>query len=339
MSNNAVIGLDLGGTKLAGAVFTSSGRILRRRVVPLAGCEGHAVGALIGRELNSLLAAARARRVKVTAIGVSVPGISHSQTGKVWAPNIPGWEDYPLRREILAAVRDKRILVAQDSDRACYMLGETWRGGARGCRNAIFLAVGTGVGAGILVDGQILRGAHDIAGAIGWLALDRPFRGEYVGCGCFEYHASGVGLAKVAGELLARRPAEAPVAPSLHHPNPSIHQSTDPAIARPLATAQDIFAAYGRGDPVAKETIAQAVEFWGMAVANLVSLFNPEKIIFGGGVFGPGAKLLDDIYAEAKKWAQPISIRQVKLQTSKLGADAGLYGAGWLALQATKPPL
>jgi glucokinase len=97
-----------------------------------------------------------------------------------------------------------------------------------------------------------------------------------------------------------------------------------------------VFAAYDRGDVVAKEVVGQAIEFWGMAVANLVSLFNPEKIIFGGGVFGPGAKLLGDIYAEAKKWAQPISIKQVRLQASKLGGDAGLYGAGCLALQAAE---
>jgi glucokinase len=97
-----------------------------------------------------------------------------------------------------------------------------------------------------------------------------------------------------------------------------------------------VFAAYDRGDVVAKEVVGQAIEFWGMAVANLVSLFNPEKIIFGGGVFGPGAKLLGDIYSEAKKWAQPISIKQVRLQASKLGGDAGLYGAGCLALQAAE---
>ena len=251
------------------------------------------------------MAAARAQRAGVSAIGVSVPGISYSKTGKVWAPNIPGWEDYPLRREIRSAVQDQTIRIAIDSDRACYILGETWRGGAKGCRNAIFLAVGTGIGAGILMDGRILRGAHDIAGAIGWLALNRPFQRKYVGCGCFEYHASGAGLAKVANELGHKE-----------------------------LTARDTFAAYDRCDPLARRVIAQAVEFWGMAVANLVSLFNPEKIIFGGGVFGPGAKLLGDIYAEAKKWAQPISIKQVKLQPSKLGGDAGLYGAGYLALQA-----
>lgn len=319
MTNPAVIGLDLGGTKLAGALFTPKGRILRKSAVPLEGRQGPAVGELIRQELKRLLAAARAQQVSVSAIGVSVPGISYSRTGKVWAPNIPGWEDYPLRRELLAALPDRRMRVVIDSDRAACILGETWRGVAQGCPNAIFLAVGTGIGAGILIDGQVLRGAHDIAGAIGWLALDRPFRPEYVGCGCLEYHASGAGLAKAGNKLLTQQPG-----------TPSLHRLTTP----PFASARDIFAAYDRRDPVAREVIAQAVEFWGMAVANLVSLFNPEKIIFGGGVFGPGAKLLGDIDAEAKKWAQPIGIKQVKLLASKLGGDAGLYGAARLALQA-----
>jgi glucokinase len=328
MPKLAVIGIDLGGTKLAAALFTSNGRILRRTRVPLEGRQGRAVGGLLCRELKSLLAVARARRVEVAAIGVSVPGISYSRTGKVWAPNIPRWEDYPLRRELVAAVQDKRIPVLIDSDRACYILGETWRGVGRGCRNAIFLAVGTGIGAGILIDGRILRGAQDIAGAIGWLALDRPFRREYVGCGCFEYHASGAGLAKAANAILSQHSSRPSNSPPLHHP-----------AAPSLATARDVFAAYNRRDPVAREVLARAVEYWGMAVANLVSLFNPEKIIFGGGVFGPAARFLDDIYTEAKKWAQPISIKKVKLRASKLGGDAGLYGAGCLALQAaTVPP-
>jgi glucokinase len=296
------------------------------------------------------LGAVRVRRLKLSAIGVSVPGISHAKTGKVWAPNIPGWDDYPLRRELLAALPDKRIPIVIDSDRAAYILGETWRGGAKGCRNAIFLAVGTGIGAGILIDGRILRGAYDIAGAIGWLALDRPFRPEYVGCGCFEYHASGAGLAKVANEILAQRPGPLPNTPSLHASNPTIHKSTNPSLRRSttpslhhsatasFVSARDVFSAYGRGDPVSKEVLAQAVEFWGMAVANLVSLFNPEMVIFGGGVFGPAAQFLGDIYAEAQKWAQPISIKQVKLEASKLGGDAGLYGAGCLALQVADEP-
>jgi glucokinase len=317
----AVIALDLGGTKLAGAVFTGSGKIIEKSLVPLAGRQGHAVGKLILSEIDALLAKARAKRIKVSAIGVCVPGISHSRSGNVWAPNIPGWKDYPLRRELESALGQRVVI---DSDRACYILGETWRGVAQGCRNAIFLAVGTGIGAGILVDGQVLRGTHDIAGAIGWLALARPFRPEYVPCGCFEYHASGEGLARVAKAMSTAKPRKAPGSGSK-----VFGQQTNE-----LVTARDVFPAYDRGEPLARQVVAQAVEFWGMAVANLVSLFNPEIIILGGGVFGPATRFLDDIHAEATKWAQPIAIKQVRLEPSKLGSDAGLYGAAHLALHA-----
>ena len=318
----AVIALDLGGTKLAGAIFSSQGTMVCRAQTALAGRRGTGVAALVRQEVVRLLEVAGARRMKISAIGVSVPGISFSKTGRVWAPNIPGWTRYPLRRELESLVRGRRLRVAIQNDRACSILGEAWRGAARGRRHAIFLAVGTGIGAGILSDGQVLRGAHDIAGSLGWLALQRPFRRKYRGCGCFEYHASGQGLAKVAHELRAQLP-------------PRFHPRGRRKPAREWAGA-DVFAAYERKDPLARAVLRQAVEFWGMAVANLVSLFNPELIIFGGGVFGPATRFLADIYAAANHWAQPIAIQQVRLLPSKLGGDAALYGAARLALQASK---
>jgi len=163
-----------------------------------------------------------------------------------------------------------------------------------------------------------LRGSHDIAGAIGWMGLDRPFNQKYISCGDFEYNASGEGIVKVAKEMLE---------------NDVYKKSVLKKINPDLLSAKDIFDAYENGDELSKKVIANAIECWGMATANLVSLFNPEKIIFGGGVFGPALKFLDDISTEAKKWAQPISIQQVTLQGSALGNDAGLYGAGWLALK------
>ena len=319
MNPSAVIGIDLGGTKLAGALFNCEGRILARLFMPLAGRHGRAVGVLVRDSVAELLQTAKDKNVKVEAVGVSVPGISHSRTGRVWAPNIPGWKSFPLRNELHSAIGNKRIGVLIESDRSCYILGEAWRGAAKGCRNAIFIAVGTGIGAGILVDGRILRGAHDIAGAIGWLALDRPFRPQYAGCGCFEHHASGEGLAKVANELLRTPPLR-------------------PEKSAQAWTAREVFAGYGRGNRISKAVLQQAIQFWGMAVANLVSIFDPEKIIFGGGVFGPAVRFLDDIHAEARKWAQPIAIRKVRLVASRLSGDAGLYGAGYLALNKAESP-
>ena len=315
----AVIAIDLGGTKVAGALFDSDGRVIHKDVSLLEKREGKEVGALIVSVTVRLREVAETDGRHVEAVGICVPGISYSKTGRVWAPNIPGWDDYPLLEEMHSTFDPKRTLVSIDSDRACYILGEVWQGAAKGCTDAIFLAVGTGIGAGILAGGRILRGADDIAGAIGWSALDRPFMQKYVSCGCFEYHASGEGMAKVAREYLAADKGYNGVLTS--RPHSSI-------------TARDLFEAWEVHDPIAEKVIAESIEFWGMATANLVSLFNPEKIIFGGGVFGPALRFLDAIMAEARKWAQPISINKVKLEGSLLGSDAGLCGAGYLALQS-----
>lgn len=315
----AVIGLDLGGTKLAGAVFSSEGQVIFKDVRPLEKREGKEVGSLIKEMVKDLLAKAGSENITIEAVGACIPGISWSRTGKVWAPNIPGWDDYPLLEEISSVVDTSKIKVKIDSDRACYILGEAWLGAARGCRDAIFLAVGTGIGAGIMTDGNILRGSNDIAGAIGWLALDRPYMQKFVKCGCFEYHASGEGIARVAREYLLE---------DTEYDGLLRHKSSE------SVTAYDVFSAYDENDPLAVKVFRTAVEFWGMTAANLVSLFNPEKIIFGGGVFGPAARFLDDIMAEARKWAQPISINQVTLEVSQLGGDAGLMGAGYLALRS-----
>lgn len=313
----AVIGIDLGGTKLAGAIFDSEGKIVHKDIRPLEKRQGAEVGALIVEQIKAFLDTSSRENFEIEAIGVCIPGISWSRKGTVWAPNIPGWEDYPLLQEIRSIPGAENIYVKIDSDRACYILGEAWVGSAKGCSDAIFLAVGTGIGAGILSGGHVIRGSNDIAGAIGWLALDRPYEKKYIPCGCFEYHASGEGIARVARDLLA---ADKEYSGILRSKSPE------------SITAYDVFAAFGDGDSIAAATFDTAVEFWGMTVANLVSLFNPEKIIFGGGVFGPAAQFMDRIMQEARKWAQPISINQVSLEVSALGGDAGLIGAGYLAL-------
>jgi glucokinase len=311
----AVIGVDLGGTKIASGIFEHGGKLVTRRTAKLTD-GGDAVGDLIISEVRSLLAETT---VQPDALGVSVPGIFYSDRGTVWAPNITGWTDYPLVERLENGLGGN-VSVRVDSDRACYVMGEEWQGRARGCRNVIFVAVGTGIGAGILIDGRVLRGAGDAAGAIGWMGLDRPYRDVYDDCGCFEYHASGSGIAKVARELLKSE------------------NTYDGVLSQKPAedlTAVDVLIAEADGDPIAIEVMDDCIEFWGMAVANLVSLFNPEMIILGGGVFESAARFTPRIRAEATKWAQPISIGQVKIETSALGADAGLYGAARLALSET----
>jgi glucokinase len=312
------IGADLGGTKLAVAAFTGDGEVIEREITALGGREGSAVGSLVAERIGRMR-----DKHGSEAVGVCVPGLYRAERSTVWAPNIGGWDDYPLLEELRGSL-GRKVGVTIDSDRAADSLGETWRGVARGAKDAIFLAVGTGIGAGILVDGNIVHGHGDVAGAIGWLAVDRPFKSRYVQHGCLEDQASGPGLVRVLRDLIGADP------------------TYDGALAGKNPGELDagaIFAAYESRDRIAREVIDNAIELWGMAVANLVSLFNPEIIVFGGGVFGPATQFLDRIFSEAKRWAQPIAIEQVRLVASSLGSDAGLFGAARLAvLVAEKTP-
>ena len=311
----AVIGLDLGGTKIAGAVFDTNGSVLAEDSAMVERRGGGEVGTLIITALNRLMSKAST----IDAIGISVPGISHTNTGRVWAPNIMGWDDYPLRDEVRASLSYEDVPVVIEADRSCCIMGEAWHGAARGCKNAIFLTVGTGIGAGILADGRVLHGAHDVAGAIGWLALEQPWDDKYRACGNFEYYASGDGIARGARELLA---TTAGYDGALRH------------IDAAALTAPDVFRAYEEGDEIALAALQHAIALWGKATANLVSLLNPERIVFGGGVFGPATRFLGDIAKEAKRWAQPVSITQVELVASALGGAAAMHGAAHFALHA-----
>ncbi|MDR2804855.1 MAG: ROK family protein [Dysgonamonadaceae bacterium] len=315
----AVIGIDLGGTKISGAVFDTDGNRLHQVAHLLEKREGAEVGQLVIQIIRELLQTAAA--LDIQAIGVCVPGISDTKTGHVWAPNIPGWESYPLQKEIDDWLANPAVRVEIAGDRSCYILGEIWKGAARNAQDALFIAVGTGIGIGILANGRILEGSAGISGAAGWLALDMKFEEDYVQYGCFESNASGNGIARCAQRILKENSSLYKGSILGEYPVENI-------------TAHEVFDAWAKKDPLAVHVIDRAIQLWGMAAANVVSLFNPEIIVWGGGVFGPATELLGRIYEEACRWAQPIAIRQVRFEASQLGGDAGLYGAGCLALMS-----
>jgi glucokinase len=319
IKNMPLLAIDLGGTKLALAVFSQEGDLLCEEKLNLDKRKGTTVGRLIAARVAKNLDKQRNKGQEIEAIGVSVPGIYHRNEGTVWAPNIEGWENYPLLKEIKSVAGNISVII--DSDRACYILGEWWKGVAQNCSDAIFLAVGTGIGAGILTGGKILRGANDIGGAIGWMALECPFERHYKDCGYFEGSASGEGIAKATRKIISEKKKYDGLLKT---------KSLD------ALTAADVFEAYENKDAVAEEVLHYCIKAWGIAVANLISLFNPQKIVFGGGVFGPAAKFIPDIKKEAMKWAQPISMQHATIETSVLGPHVGLYGAACIAKQSFK---
>ncbi|MCD8387694.1 MAG: ROK family protein [Bacteroidales bacterium] len=313
----AIIAIDLGGTKIAAALFDKEGEMHCRQNVLLDGATGTDVGRKIVEVIRTIMG--QNPGVEIDAIGICIPGIAYSRTGTVWAPNIPGWDNFPLKQYIVEALGDPALRVEVESDRTCYILGEIWKGAARGCDNAIYLAVGTGIGAGIVIDGHVLHGANDIVGATGWMALQHPYTEEYIPTGCFEYYASGDGIATQARRALR-----------------CVRNYTGALAQKPIdeVTSYDVFAAYDAWDPLAVKVLDKAIEMWGAGAANLVSLFNPEKIIFGGGVFGPARMFISRIYDEACKWGQPIAMTQVEFCATEVGNNAALLGAAYTALKA-----
>ncbi len=316
----AVIGLDLGDTRVSAALFpggTGGSDPLVRTDAALADRDGRAVARVVCRAVRELAAGAAKRGESVDAVGVSVAG-TVQPGGLVSVPEIPDFSDYPLGREVEAAVRRRCPVRLVPRPGAC-MLAESWSGAAAGARDAAYLEVGKGIGVGILVNGALLRGSADLAGGIGWMALARPWLEPYRQAGCFEFHASGKGLGEVARLLLAATPRyEGPLR----------------AVAPHALTSEHVFAALEMRDALAAEALGDAVAYWGMAAANLVSLFNPQRIVFGGDIFGPALKLLSRVRGEAERWALPAAMRQVEFVAAALGAAAPLLGAARLALAA-----
>lgn len=307
MKQTAVLAIDLGGTKAAFAVINEEGERLMSSKLLLEDRTGADVGNLLVTEIKDILHKVQPEGWSVAAIGIAVPGAVGN--GVVWAPGISGWESYPILAEIQQAVDN--IPVVLESDRTCYILGERWMGNAQHCSEAVFLSVGTGIGAGILVNGKVLKGIRDIGGAVGWMVIPSPVTYINTTTVSLEQYASGSGM-----PLLAAR----------------IERVLRPGGSSKSWSAAELLSAYD-SDPVAKATIDQCIQWWGMAVANLVSIFNPEKIILGGGVFGPATRFIPGIRKEAGKWAQPLSEKIYCLESNQLGQLAGVYGAAKAALE------
>jgi glucokinase len=279
-----VLAVDFGGTKTALARVDDQGLVHERRRVPAA------------RSLRESVDQVASCIGDAAAVGVIVPGIYTTATGRAWCPNLWGPDEVPL----FAALQERIAApIVIDSDRSGYVVGEAWLGAARGLRDVVFVAIGTGIGVGILSGGRVLQGAHGIAGAAGWLALDPAWSEAYGATGCWEAESAG------------------------------------PAIARRFG-APDAFLvvqAAREGDPRARESLDRAARYCAMGIANLVSLLNPEAVVLGGGV-GQGASdlLLGPITAGVRRWAQPIAAARCRIDVTQLGEDAGLLGAARLAL-------
>ncbi|MGH9470186.1 MAG: ROK family protein [Terriglobia bacterium] len=294
--NKCVLVADLGGTKIAAARVISDGRIsdVVKTATPPEG------GDAVVQALLELLSGLPGKGVHT--VGVAVPGLAYPG-GEVWAPNIRGWERMPLGAILK---RHFRMPALVESDRNACIMGEAWRGAARNCRDAVFVAVGTGIGAGIISGGSLLRGHAGLAGCLGWVTVRRtPSRSLADSERSAEDTAAGPAIGRAATRLWG--------------------EST---------SARDVVARARRGDRAAVRLLAEAGRDLGVALAGVVSILNPEIIVIGGGVASAGSLLLSPARETMKRLAQPLAARQVRVVRSKLGARAGLLGMARMALDA-----
>ncbi len=303
-----ILAADIGGTKIHYGVLNADGQILFQQEEatipdPATSLKSH---------FSAIL---KDDRFHIGSIGVCVPGIVWKETGKVWAPNIPGWSDFPLQHFIQKIAGALPVQI--ESDRTCYILGEQWQGRARHCTDAIYVAVGTGIGAGILCNNKVLQGAQDISGAIGWMRLPSPvpIRAKKPSC-AFEEYASGKGMVQLSRALMAEWPEYGGMLKEAGG-----------------ALSAEMIVEHYEHDPVARQTIDGCIALWGTAAANLISIFNPQKIIFGGGVFGAATRFVPEISRFAKANAQPLAAERCEITYTDLGRNAGLLGAACAAVQ------
>lgn len=304
-----VLAVDLGGTKCSAAVIDRRGRILSRRALPV---DLSSSSAPVRQIVHLAQELCKSKQVEQAfrSVGVAVPGLVRPD-GTVWAPNLPGWKRMPLARHLK---RSLKIPVLVESDRNASVRGECWRGAGQGKTDVIVLMIGTGIGAGILSGGRILRGAHELSGCAGWLNVRDDRSTESKALGQLESLVAGPGIARTAREKI--RVGE-----------PSILSRLD---LRKI-TAREVAGAAYQGDRLARDIFDQAGRLLGLGIANMISLIDPQLIILGGGLAHVADLFLKSLQSAVLERAQPLAGRQVKICVSKLGDRANLLGCARIA--------
>jgi len=316
------LGIDLGGTKILTAVATAQGKMLSRdhSVTPATKGQEAVVQSIlesIGRALEQAGIAAS----QLSAIGVGAPGLSNPETGILFtSPNLPGWRDVPLR-DVIEKELGKKAFLINDANAAA--LGELYFGAAKGAHHFIYITISTGIGGGIIIDGEVYTGSIGTAGEVGHMTIDDD--GPPCNCGnrgCWETLASGTAMAREARKQIK----EGARTSILGYAEGDVEK----------VTAQVIHNAAKEGDSLAKELITRTGYYVGVGLANLVNIFNPELIVIGGGLSNIGDMLLEPAYKVAGERAFKESYRTVRFALAKLGRDSGVLGAAAFALQEMK---
>lgn len=319
---NYIIGVDLGGTNIVSLLMSRDGKILARDTRRSLAKEGKE------RTISQIVASVReilreGERLKVFSksilgVGIGSPGPLNTKEGVIhFAPNLPGWIEVPLV-QILRDELNLPIFLENDANAAA--LGEWWLGAGKNVDNLVLLTLGTGIGGGIIIEGEVLHGAWDTAAEIGHMIIHEG--GLTCGCGkqgCLEAYASATGVVKRT--LAAIEKGEKTLLINLVE-----NRLED-------ITCELIFKTAEKGDSLAKWIVEETARYLGIGIASIVNIINPEMVILSGGMIAAGDTLFKPVRKYAQENALAAAIKEVKIVPAALGGNAGAIGAAATVLK------
>src|SRR5450755_31888 len=317
-----VIGVDIGGTKVAAGLVDPSGEILCRNRNPMVCHDGAASGlASVTKAIDTASAQAIGAAGKhnlIRGVGICSPGPLDPKTGVVInPPNLPCWRNFPLAAEVAQIYR---VRVKVDNDANAAGLAETLWGSGCGYHNVFYVTLGTGIGTAILIDGRIYNGRTGAAAEGGHMSID--YRGPRCGCGkpgCIEILAAGPAIARRArAKLLTEQTSEAASQPGPRSSMLDLANGNVDAV-----TSEMVGQAYLAGDLLAKQTLEETVDLLSLWLSNIVDLLEPDVIIIGGGVAAMLSPLFDEIRKRLPDCCINSRCREIPLLKARYGEDAG----------------
>lgn len=309
---NYYVGIDLGGTNTKIGVLNKEGDILKSTIIKTLSMEG--VDRTLERIWDTIQELAKdldINKANIKGIGLGIPGPVLDQSVVAFFANFPWGKNVNIKEKLekLTGIETKL-----DNDANIIALGEAKYGAGKGSKSSVTVALGTGIGGGIYVDGKLISGYKGAGGEIGHMKVVKD--GKLCGCGqrgCFEAYASATGLIREAVSRL-----------TVNKQN-LLYKMIDGDLIK--LEAKDIFDAAREGDAFSLELVDYEAEYLALGVANILNIINPEVVILGGGVALAGDILLNPMREKLNKYALPITLEDLKIIQGVLGNEAGIKGA------------
>ena len=313
------LGIDLGGTNIKCGVVDDCGHSLSSVSLETEAERGPAVGiANMAEAGRRAVAASGVSWDQIVGVGLGSPGTMDLSRGMLLEPpNLPGWNQLPIR-DLLAAKLGKQTVLQNDANAAAY--GEYWAGAGHQTRSLVLFTLGTGIGCGIIDEGRIIEGRHSHGAECGHFIIQME-HGRKCTCGGYghlEAYASATSLVKRALEALA------------HDSSHSLLRD----IPADELTSRDISVAQSQGDQFARRLMRETARYLAVGAVNLMHTIDPDIVLFGGGMIAAGLSLLEDIRSDIRSMAFPTLSKSIRIEYAELGSDAGFIGAAGCARMA-----